>query len=111
VKSPAATYFVKKAAGACCPHAPRLRPTHTCAPAGISSGSQKPGHQKRSTISLKHVYEIAKERRGCAACEQSGLIRPAQVKQTDSGSEYIPLQSICSSIIGTARSMGVGVVR
>jgi ribosomal protein L11 len=32
--------------------------------AGISSGSQKPGHQIRSTMSLKHVYEIAKARRG-----------------------------------------------
>jgi hypothetical protein len=33
--------------------------SHTAVP-GIASGSQKPGHQVRSTISLKHVYEIAK---------------------------------------------------
>jgi ribosomal protein L11 len=36
---------------------------------------------------------------------------PVQVKQTDPGSEFISLQSICTSIIGTARSMGVTVVR
>jgi large subunit ribosomal protein L11 len=35
----------------------------------------------------------------------------AQVKQSDPGSEFIPLESICSSIIGTAKSMGVTVVK
>ena len=71
VKSPPATYFIKKAAGACVlENATRERayanPTSafdTCTGAirpGLVSGSQKPGHQIRSTISLKHVYEIAK---------------------------------------------------
>ena len=41
IKSPPASYFIKKAAG-------------------ISIGSQEPGHKKSGTISLKHVYEIAK---------------------------------------------------
>lgn len=35
----------------------------------------------------------------------------SQVKQSDPGSEFIPLKSICTSVIGTARSMGVDVVR
>ena len=34
-----------------------------------------------------------------------------QVKQTDPGSEFISLESICNSIIGTARSMGVTIAR
>ena len=69
-------------------------------------------------MSLKHVYEIAKVRAqtslrwlmqrqltgGTCKCGE-------QVKQTDPGSEFISLQSICTSIIGTARSMGVAVVR
>ena len=29
---------------------------------GIVTGAHKPGHQKRGTMSLKHVYEIAKAR-------------------------------------------------
>lgn len=80
------------------------------APPGINVGSQKPGHQKRSAISLKHVYEIAKARAYSShalCCAHAS----EQVKQTDSGSEFIPLQSICTSIIGTAKSMGVDVVR
>eukprot|EP00890_Picochlorum_soloecismus_P003288 jgi/Picsp_1/3960/NSC_01472-R1_mitochondrial ribosomal protein l11 len=40
MKTPPATYFIKKAAG-------------------ISSGAQKPGHQSAGTISLKHLYSIA----------------------------------------------------
>lgn len=36
-----------------CPTPPRLQA------AGLESGSQKPGHQHVSTISLKHLYEIA----------------------------------------------------
>jgi len=40
MKTPPATYFIKKAAG-------------------ITSGAQKPGHQSAGTISLKHLYSIA----------------------------------------------------
>ncbi len=85
-------------------------------PAGIVSGSQKPGHQARSSISLKHVYEIAKVRATTARRHRSragphASFSSRQVKQTDPGSEFISLQSICSSIIGTARAMGVTVVR
>lgn len=72
VKSPSVTWYLKKAAG-------------------IESGSSRPGHVEASTISLKHVYEIAK------------------VKQSDPFCAYMSLESISKSIIGTANSMGIQV--
>ncbi|CAI5527445.1 unnamed protein product [Closterium sp. Naga37s-1] len=59
--------------------------------AGLSLGGGEAGHQMVGEVSLKHVYEIAK------------------IKQQDPGCSYIPLESICRSIIGTARSMGIQV--
>lgn len=44
MKTPPASYFIKKAAG-------------------INSGSQKPGHQSSGVISLKHLYSIAEVKR------------------------------------------------
>ncbi|ODV88990.1 hypothetical protein CANCADRAFT_58038 [Tortispora caseinolytica NRRL Y-17796] len=44
------------------------------------------------TISLKHVYEIA------------------LIKQKDPNMANVPLEGICKSIIGTAKSVGVKVV-
>ena len=35
----------------------------------------------------------------------------SQVKKTDPGNEVVPLESICMSIVGTARSMGIDIVR
>ncbi|XP_030464182.1 54S ribosomal protein L19, mitochondrial [Syzygium oleosum] len=61
--------------------------------AGVESGSGRPGHEVASTIGLKHVYEIAK------------------VKQSDPYCQYMSLESICKSIIGTANSMGIQVVK
>lgn len=58
--------------------------------AGLESGSQKPGHDVAGTVSLKHIYEIA-------------LVKQADVP-------HIPLQSVCKSLIGTCRAMGVAVV-
>ncbi|GAB2279931.1 hypothetical protein Dimus_014566 [Dionaea muscipula] len=72
VKSPSVTWYLKKAAG-------------------IDLGSSRPGHLTASTVTLKHVYEIAK------------------VKQADPNCQHIPLESICKSIIGTANSMGIRV--
>ncbi|KAJ7179300.1 ribosomal protein L11, N-terminal domain-containing protein [Mycena filopes] len=66
-KTPPATYFLKKAAG-------------------IQKGTGKPGHEITGTISLKHVYEIAK------------------IKATDEHMRHIP------SGIWSARSLGVKVV-
>ncbi|KAK3410578.1 50S ribosomal protein L11 [Eucalyptus grandis] len=61
--------------------------------AGIESGSGRPGHETASKITLKHAYEIAK------------------VKQSDPYCQYMSLESICKSIIGTANSMGIQVVK
>lgn len=60
--------------------------------AGISKGSDKPGHNIVGTISLKHIYEIAK------------------IKKTDERHKDKELRSICSSIILTAKVVGVEVV-
>lgn len=72
VKSPSVTWYLKQAAG-------------------IDLGSGRPGHVTASTLTLKHVYEIAK------------------IKQSDPFCQYMPLESICKSIIGTANSMGIKV--
>ncbi|MED6208893.1 hypothetical protein PIB30_049401 [Stylosanthes scabra] len=74
VKSPSVTWYLKKAAG-------------------IESGSGRPGHVTASTLSLKHVYEIAK------------------VKQNDHYLQNMSLEAITKSIIGTANSMGIQIVR
>ena len=72
MKSPPVSYFIKKAAG-------------------IKEGSKTTGHEVKGTISLKHVYEIAK------------------VKQADANLKDLPLEKICRSIVGTAKSMGLEI--
>ncbi|KAL8532222.1 hypothetical protein ACS0TY_008720 [Phlomoides rotata] len=72
VKSPSVTWYLKKAAG-------------------VEFGCGRPGHETASTITLKHVYEIAK------------------IKQSDPYCQYMSLESISKSIIGTANSMGIKV--
>jgi large subunit ribosomal protein L11 len=74
VKSPTVSWYIKKAAG-------------------VDKGSTRPGHLSVTTLSVRHVYEIAK------------------VKQTDPFCQYMPLESICKSIIGTANSMGIKIVQ
>ncbi|CAK5275745.1 unnamed protein product [Mycena citricolor] len=72
-KSPPSSYFLKKAAG-------------------ITKGAGKPGQETTGTISLKHVYEIAK------------------IKALDEHMQHIPLESVARMIVGSARSLGVQVV-
>ncbi|PAV20733.1 mitochondrial ribosomal L11 [Pyrrhoderma noxium] len=72
-KTPPVTYLLKKAAG-------------------IEKGTATPGHETVGTISLKHVYEIAK------------------IKATDEHVKHLPLASIASTVIGSARSLGIQVV-
>ncbi|OIW05240.1 hypothetical protein TanjilG_21225 [Lupinus angustifolius] len=74
VKTPSVTWYLKKAAG-------------------VESGSGRPGHVTTSTLSLRHVYDIAK------------------VKQSDPYLQNMNLESICKNIIGTANSMGIQVVK
>lgn len=61
--------------------------------AGVQLGSVKAGHSAKGTISLKHVYRIA------------------ELKQQDKRFIYMPLKSLCQSIMSTARAMGIDVVR
>lgn len=51
------------------------------------------GQKLVGRISLKHIYEIA------------------LIKQQDLALKRVPLPSICKTVIGSARSMGIEVVR
>lgn len=55
-------------------------------------GATKPGHEIIGTVSLKHVYEIAK------------------IKQSELRLSGLTLEGLCRSIIYQSRSMGVNVV-
>lgn len=57
----------------------------------LKAGSQKPGHQPAGELTLKHVLEIAR------------------VKQRDTPEQS--LEALCSSVIGTARSMGISIAK
>lgn len=72
-KTPPTTYFVKKAAG-------------------IEKGNGRPGHEIAGTISLKHVFEIAK------------------IKATDEHLKHLQLEAIARTVVGTAKTLGVQVV-
>lgn len=58
--------------------------------AGLVRGADKAGHEIAGTVSLKHIFEIAK------------------IKQKDMPGK--PLESICKNLLHTCRSMGVRVV-
>lgn len=72
-KTPPVSYFLKKTTG-------------------IEKGTGRPGHDIIGTITLKHVYEIAK------------------IKSTDEHMKSLPLESIARMIVGSARSLGIQVV-
>ncbi|KAI8922788.1 mitochondrial ribosomal protein L11 [Entophlyctis helioformis] len=59
---------------------------------GIEKGSARPSETIVAEMSLKHVYEIAK------------------IKAKDPGFVGVPLEKVCSRVIGTARGMGIKVV-
>lgn len=72
-KTPPTTYLLKKAAG-------------------IEKGTGKPGHEVVGTVSLKHVYEIAK------------------IKARDEHLKHLRLEAIASTVVATAKTLGVQVV-
>lgn len=51
------------------------------------------GHTSAGTVTLKHIYEIAK------------------VKSLDPTFRNTPLESVCKTVIGSARSMGIKLVQ
>ncbi|XP_043708257.1 50S ribosomal protein L11-like [Telopea speciosissima] len=59
--------------------------------AGIEFGSSRPGHVVASVLTPQHIHEIAK------------------IKQSDPYCQYMSLEAICKSIIGTANTMGIKV--
>ncbi|KAI5746111.1 39S ribosomal protein L11, mitochondrial [Diaphorina citri] len=60
--------------------------------AGMAKGVMKPGKEIGGKLTLKHIYEIAK------------------IKSEDSAFECETLEYICTSVIGSARSVGIEVV-
>lgn len=72
-KSPSTTYFLKKAAG-------------------IEKGTGKPGQETNGTISVKHIYEIAK------------------IKHEDVKGMNMSLESMARCIVATAKTLGLKVV-
>jgi large subunit ribosomal protein L11 len=73
MKTPPTAYFLKKAAG-------------------IEKGTGKPGHEWAGSVSLKHVYEIAK------------------IKAKDDHLKHLQLEAIANSVVGVARTLGIRVV-
>ncbi|ROW09852.1 hypothetical protein VMCG_02617 [Cytospora schulzeri] len=59
---------------------------------GKRKGATQPGHDSAGTVSLKHVYEIAK------------------IKQSELRLSGLSLEGLCRSIIYQARSIGISVV-
>lgn len=59
---------------------------------GHRKGAGSPGHQTVGTISLKHVYEIAK------------------IKQSELRLSGLSLDGLCRSVIFQAKSIGINVV-
>lgn len=59
---------------------------------GKRKGAQNPGKETVGTISLKHVYEIAK------------------IKQTELRLSGLSLEGMCRSIIFQCKSIGINVV-
>ena len=72
VKTPPVSYIVKKALGK-------------------EVGAKQPGHDDFGTLSLKHIYEIAK------------------IKHEDL--KHLPLESVAKQVLGSMKSLGVKVVR
>eukprot|EP00053_Salpingoeca_punica_P011311 m.100999 g.100999 ORF g.100999 m.100999 type:complete len:153 (-) comp15641_c0_seq4:2386-2844(-) len=61
--------------------------------AGVEVGSAKPNSAFVGVVSLKHIYEMA------------------VMKAKDPKFVNTPLKGVCESLIGSARSMGIRVVR
>lgn len=59
---------------------------------GKKKGASSPGHEVVGTISLKHVYEIAK------------------IKQSESRLSGVSLEGLCRAVISQSKSIGINVV-
>lgn len=61
---------------------------------GLTKGSQTPGKDVAGSVSVKACYEIARSK-----------------QQFDAEQRAMPLESLVKSVMGSARSMGLRVVR
>jgi large subunit ribosomal protein L11 len=61
--------------------------------AGVANGSGKAGHEVIGKVHVKQVYEIAK------------------LKKTDQHLAHINLDAIARSVVGSAKSMGIEIVK
>lgn len=61
--------------------------------AGIKKGSGATGKEVSGQVSYKHIYEIAK------------------IKKNDEANKYLNLEQVCRNIAGTAKSLGIEIVR
>ncbi|KAK6957666.1 hypothetical protein Daesc_000453 [Daldinia eschscholtzii] len=59
---------------------------------GKRKAASRPGHETVGTVTLKHIYEIAK------------------IKQSELRLSGLPLEGLCRAIIFQAKSMGIAVV-
>lgn len=75
VKPPSVSWLLKKAAG-------------------IQTASRFPGHVTAASLTVRHVYEIARLKLG-----------------DDPSCKYASLEAMCKSVVATARSMGIAIVR
>ncbi|CAN3354293.1 large ribosomal subunit protein uL11m [Diutina catenulata] len=60
--------------------------------AGIDKGSDKPGQTQVGSVSLKHIYEIAK------------------IKKTDARHKDVDIKAVCGAVISVAETVGIDVV-
>ncbi|XP_021505944.1 large ribosomal subunit protein uL11m [Meriones unguiculatus] len=65
------------------------------AAAGIEKGARQTGREVAGLVSLKHIYEIA-----CVKAKDDAFVL-----------QDVPLSSVVRSIIGSARSLGIQVVK
>lgn len=79
LRTPTTTYLLLNAANVE-PRKNRLR------------GAMNPGHETCGTVSLKHIYEIAK------------------IKQSETRLSGLSLQGLCKSVMAQAKSIGIQVV-
>lgn len=64
-----------------------------CKAAGIKKGATNPSQEVAGKVTLKHIYEIA------------------LIKSIDGMWEHTSLKNVCQSIIGSAHSCGIDVVK
>ena len=81
--------------------------------AGVTSGSGRSGTEVAGTVSLKHLYQIAqiklKDVQGVS--EEAVSARARAARRSRDGQVSDTAVQMCRTIAGSARSMGLRIVR